>query len=680
MRLRLLHRRLALVMALAALVAFLAGTGLDAPAAVPALVALVAGLFWQPAPALGRRLERLGVALAVALAARATYHVAALPEDVVIPMADLLLLLLAMESIKSLESGTDTRIYALSFALLIASTAYRPGVLFALAFIAYVAAVILALIVGQLRRQSERHGAAELPLTRGFLLRMAALSGPVVAMSAVLFLAFPRVSRGWAARVHHAETIVGFDEQVSLAAYGSRIYPNPEIVLRVEFPDGRPADPAHLYWRGRSYDRFDGVRWSRSADLPRALAPSGWYWQRWGGPVQRQDIYAVPLEAQVLFGLHPMVRLVPHGPIRPSLDNAGDVTYVGSGEPVYTAFSLAGRPTPSALRLAPDGAPPADGYYLRLPGLPARVKRLADSLTAGASDRYDRVEAVRSWLRTRFGYTLELPRTPREATLDYFLFERRRGHCEYFSTALAVLLREEGIPARNVNGFAGGEWNQLGDYLAVTQNHAHSWVEVWFPGFGWVPFDATPAAAGATAAAAGGWLWPLRFGFDALEHRWGKWVLDYDLADQFRLVRRATAAFRRAPSDAPAGGGWPDRLLPWVLGAAAALVLFWALRFRRRGLPEASRLYLRLRRSYGRAGFETGGQATPPLAFLARLSAAGAPGLPNARVAVGLYLRARFRGDPIGAEGLGRMRAEVAAARRALRAGRRGAAGARGAA
>jgi hypothetical protein len=99
--------------------------------------------------------------------------------------------------------------------------------------------------------------------------------------------------------------------------------------------------------------------------------------------------------------------------------------------------------------------------YLQLPPLAGRITQLADSLVRGRITTADKVRAVEEYLRP-FTYTIVLPASSREATLEHFLFERREGHCEYFSTAMAILLRAMGVPARNVNGFLGGEWNNFG--------------------------------------------------------------------------------------------------------------------------------------------------------------------------------------------------------------------------
>ena len=143
------------------------------------------------------------------------------------------------------------------------------------------------------------------------------------------------------------------------------------------------------------------------------------------------------------------------------------------------------------------------------------------------------------WLHT-FHYTRLLPSSADETSLEYFLFERKAGHCEYFSTAMVVLLRNIGIHARNVNGFLGGEWNRVGNYLVVTQNEAHSWVEVWFPEYGWVAFDPTPSGI-AQGEVPSSWYWPGRVFLDGLQHRWNHWVINYSVDEQagiFASLRR----------------------------------------------------------------------------------------------------------------------------------------------
>jgi transglutaminase-like putative cysteine protease len=645
-RLARLHRRLAVLMGLAGLLAFAAGAGFEPLSALVAGAALVSALFWQPSRAVSARLEPVWLPVAALLVVRALWHVFFVGDDVVIPVVDLLLLLLCAESLRSLDAPNDPRMYALSFALLLAATAYRPGVIFALAFVSYVALATVTLTLGHLRRKAERHGVLDPPLDRALVGASAGLGTVVLAMSALVFVAFPRVSRGWAGRGElPVVSVAGFSETVSIGEFGSQIYANPQIVLRVEFPDGQPADVQQLYWRGRTYDRFDGTRWSRSYPMPPSSAPASWYRERWQPPMFRQHIYAAPLESKVLFAVHPVLRIDADRRMQALFDNAGDYVYWGAAAPDYTAWSMSAPPSPDDLRGAEGGFLPGRNRYLQLPQLSDAVRALADSLTAGAETRYDQVMAIQRHLRS-FTYTLELPRTAAQARLEYFLFQRRAGHCEYFSTAMVVLLRTLGIQSREVNGFRGGEWSQFGDYLAVTQNQAHSWVEVWFPNHGWVTFDPTPGGAGSTTEAIA-WYWPGRFLFDALQHRWNKWVLDYNVEIQGSFLDR----LRRWSEDGLVRPATPGQKPDWMWWGLATLVLALggaAWGFARRGAahPYETRQYLRLVEICRRAGV-VGRDAVAPLELVEALERRAHPAAVPARRVVELYLRSRFGAEPL---------------------------------
>jgi transglutaminase-like putative cysteine protease len=668
-----LHRRLATALSLTALLAFAGGAGFEPIASLAAGVVLLAVLIHPPGQVAGERFERLLGPLAVLLLIRVLAHLFVLGGDVVIPVVDLLLLLLCGETLRPPDATNEVRIYALSFALLLAATAYRPGVVFAAAFVAYVMLASLTVPVGIVRRKATQYGVRHPRVGGRFVFASLALSLVTLASSVVVFLIFPRASEAGPGRGEVlARSVAGFSDQVSIGEHGSSIYANPEVVLRVEFPEGRPPNLLGLHWRGRSYDRFDGVRWTRSSGIRPSAAPTNWYERRWGGPLIRQDIYAAPLDVRVLFALHPLVEIDPRPGIQPMFDNVGDYSYWGGGSPAYTATSVYGRPSADSLRAAETGFMPDRERYLQLPRLPDRIHALADSLTRDLETRYDRVQAIEDWLTGTFGYTRDLPVTARQATLDHFLFERRAGHCEYFSTAMVVLLRSVGIHARNVNGFLGGRWNDLGPYLAVTQNEAHSWVEVWFPGYGWVTFDPTPGGSG-SGAEASGWLWPGRFLLDGLQHRWGKWVLDYSLTEQTGALRRLSrlldASRAPAPSareSSPGSGGAPWLWITLTL-AAGLWALMRAGRIGRLGIrrPE-SLVYLKLVRAARRAGAIDERQVTP-LGLVHEL-ARHTPGTaePAARL-VRLYLEARFSPRALESDARREMVAALGGVRRALR-------------
>jgi hypothetical protein len=202
--------------------------------------------------------------------------------------------------------------------------------------------------------------------------------------------------------------------------------------------------------------------------------------------------------------------------------------------------------------------------YLQLPALDARVPQLATQITSSANNDYDKSAAIENYLRTRFGYTLQLPRTKEEDPIANFLFVRKQGHCEYFASAMAVMLRSLGIPSRVVNGFHSDEFNDITGSYVVRAKNAHSWVEAYFPGYGWQTFDPTPP--GALSSGRHGWG-RLALYVDALSSFWRDWIVSYDTSHQFTLGQAAISGSRSVLVDSR----------KWALEKYAAM-LRWARR------------------------------------------------------------------------------------------------------
>ena len=110
--------------------------------------------------------------------------------------------------------------------------------------------------------------------------------------------------------------------------------------------------------------------------------------------------------------------------------------------------------------------------------------------TRGATSAYDKAVAVENYLRDSFTYSTQVPTVPPDRDwVEYFLFESKQGYCDYFATAMVILLRTQGVPARIAAGFAPGDLDESTGVSTVRENHAHSWVEVYFPRYGWILFE-----------------------------------------------------------------------------------------------------------------------------------------------------------------------------------------------
>ncbi len=152
---------------------------------------------------------------------------------------------------------------------------------------------------------------------------------------------------------------------------------------------------------------------------------------------------------------------------------------------------------------------------------------------ARARRRTTKPSRLENYLRSHYAYNLNLTGKPGDDPLAHFLFETHAGHCEYFASAMAIMLRTLGIPTREVNGFLPGEYNDLGEDYIVRASDAHSWVEVYFPGTGWMTFDPTPPGA----EYAGGFFSRLGQYMDWFELSWNEWVINYDFIHQILLAQ-----------------------------------------------------------------------------------------------------------------------------------------------
>ncbi len=198
------------------------------------------------------------------------------------------------------------------------------------------------------------------------------------------------------------------------------------------------------------------------------------------------------------------VAFAPDAPLRFSmpteLDTRGDpndVATVRLDTPIqqnqqYTVVSAISTATNQQLRSAGEDYPQwVQDRYLQLPRtVPRRVVDLAHDVTNGAPDGFDKAIAIESYLRNNFTYTTHVdPVPPDQDWVDYFLFQSKQGYCDYFATAMTVMLRAEGVPARVASGFAPGDFDQSTGVSIVRENHAHSWVEAYFPRYGWITFE-----------------------------------------------------------------------------------------------------------------------------------------------------------------------------------------------
>lgn len=410
----------------------------------------------------------------------------------------------------------------------------------------------------------------------------------IFAVAALVFFLLPRVSAGYLS-VHAMgnDLTTGFSDRVELGRIGE-IQQSQTVVMHFQI-DKNALGGYPVKLRGVALNDFDGRIWKNTANkihlnrdkdghfvLPPQLGDS-----RPQGTIHYR-VTMEPILSDVFFLLATPSSL--QGNYRAiSEDEAGDVFDLDQEHPVtrYEADStLHFRPSPRS-SVAAAGYPPVIlSTYLQLPPvLDPRIAALARAITAKARTPLEQALVMENYLRLHYTYTLEMSSAVTRDPIAAFLFVRRRGHCEYFASAMAVMLRSIGIPSRVVNGFAGGEFNPLSSRYVIRASDAHSWVEAYIPGEGWTEFDPTPAGSGGHDQ----WSRAMLY-LDAMGSFWRDWVVNYDLAHQLRLTENASRGSREIVAHAQS---WArsryERMLAWArraedkLGETGVKLGLWTL-------------------------------------------------------------------------------------------------------
>jgi protein-glutamine gamma-glutamyltransferase len=590
MRFAVAHKVATYLMVGCAYVALIAGGGVPPVIALGGLLGLIASWWWEP-PLVKFEKWSLPWTIGSIVALVYTVMTAVVSADFLGVGAQFLVWLIVAKAFNRRAARDWQQMYLLAFLMLVAGSVLNPDLTYGLCFLGFVITSTWALTLFHLRREMEdnllvKHAADRAServevrrildsrriVNARFFLGTGALSFGVFLGAALVFLALPRVGIGFFLKGRGGLTLTGFSDGVKLGGHGL-IKNDATVVMRVEIGSHWGSrDAEEIHWRGVAFDRYDHGQWSRLSSAPRTrqTLEDGQARDRrfllWDGPAMptaaidllqtqlvKQDIWLDPLDSDVLFGASTprIVEYVHTLRPRKNLVERNDEVRLDHGSTVhYQVWSQLARPAPELLRTATGNLPAGYEVYLQLPPeITRRTRDLARSITAGRTTEYDKAQAIKEWLIANLSYTLVLADPGRQEPVDFFLFDRKKGHCEYFASAFAVLARAVAIPTRQVNGFLGGEWNEYQGYVAVRAGDAHSWDEVYFPGAGWVTFDATPPGD-VDELGRGGTGWTARLGrfLDTLRFQWNKWVIEYDLASQLALFKQVGGALGNAAS------------------------------------------------------------------------------------------------------------------------------------
>lgn len=441
-----------------------------------------------------------------------------------------------------------------AFAALLAASIISSSLSYLVFLCLFLAAAIAALASEEILRsqtglKTVGGGALRLPARLARLTAVSSLA--VLTLTGALFFFLPRTAR--AAFEHLLKPSArssGFAPEVLLGQVGE-IRRQTATVFHARFLDRRVST---LKWRATALGEFDGWRWySSQAREGRALRPAE-------GLVKLLDDDQLRLP-----GRRFTYEVLLHNTNSDWLFLAGKPEYLRVTTPLVIESAATGYRVPLGAgegfryvvhATLPDSRtstplPPDErNFYLRLPVVDPRVIELARQITAGARSDADRAARIEAWLLGNFRYSLEALDHEVDDPLAYFLLDGRRGHCEYFASAMAVLLRAVWVPSRVAVGYREGSYNSLTGWHVVRASDAHSWVEAWIDGRGWTEFDPTPPDPETAAAT----LWDrISLWSDALGIFWQEWVLGYDLDRQLSLAMQVDQSRRRF-----AWARWPE--------------------------------------------------------------------------------------------------------------------------
>ncbi len=511
------------------------------------------------------------------------------------------------------------------------------------------------------------------------------LSAALVVLGAIpFFVFFPRLRQpyilGSISAPGGVTQTAGFDDSFGLNTIG-RTRLSRGVALRYRYVGEAPPWASHRF-KAATYSRFDGRRWRRTAarsdNVTRrtdgffhlADERPRWWIDIWR-PGQLGPELVLPVETTYIDAPAPFLVIGDDGVVRLPAERGATTAYRAG---VNT------RPV-----LAPDGARSRRQVELDPGGITPRIAALAEEVM-GEGDIRERVKRLESYLRgADFTYTLDVGNLTGEAPIERFLFETRRGYCEYFATSMILMLRSQGIPARLVAGFLGSEKNPIEEYYIVREENAHAWVEADLPGSGWVVLDPTPGVLGEAGESAGVMSF-LSQAYDYLVFRWDRYVLTYGFNDQVGLFVRFRTAWRewwdglapeiKAPEPEqrrepePQVGPVDNELgveFDWVRAAplAGLLVLFVLWLLARRPIDPV-RAYQALRRALERGG-EPPVPSTPPLEIADRLVSRYPAAAYETQRVIDLYLRDSFEGETLSPEELAELQDRLRQAKRKYR-------------
>ncbi len=447
------------------------------------------------------------------------------------------------------------QLFLLSLLQFLAASTMTNKLFFGFAVVIFLISATWALILLHLKYQMKDLGAAtthnKIVDLRFFLLTNSVAVAAFI-ITILIFFIIPRFGIGFMQKKSDDRLRTsGFTERIDLGDIGPIKLDN-TIVMRVRIPDYNDSLKDRIYWRGVTFNFYDGRSWSNK--LVQKFSPKindrGEFTIHEGSGEGGlyQEIILEPLDTTVIFGASHIIRLSGKLPsIKEDLMGSVYIPYASFSRLQYSVYSKIDLILKEDMELESASYPVfINKFYLQIPDGSEEAGDLARRVSSGSKTITGKIDAIERYLKTNYRYTLDVKPHGEKNPIEDFLFVQKAGYCEYYATAMVVMLRSIGIPARLVTGFLQGEWNEIGGYFTVRQKDAHSWVEAYLPRSGWVTFDPTPAILIEDQRTA---LSLLSKYIDSIRLRWDRYIINYSLKDQTEAIRKTREKIRSMEGD-----------------------------------------------------------------------------------------------------------------------------------
>lgn len=523
----------------------------------------------------------------VAVASIVYWGIQVTRADVATPVVKVLIVLLVVRLLTPKESRDYLQVFVLALFVLAGASLVSLDLGLGFGFLTYLVLMVFCVTLGLVMLTvfvTDRRLA--LPRRDLYQLVKVSLIMPVVSLvlMVVFFFVLPRTRHPlWSFLNPAGQAKSGIAESVQPGTY-ARISAADGLAFRAEVEELAPED---LYWRALVLNKPEGATWVREERPHERSAIVN------SKRAVKVTVYSEPRADRYLISLD-----------RPSLLTG--VRLNGSGDGVYVARNSLGRSfklnglSHIGADLSVTGLVDQE-FYLSVPEqVSDRMRRLGKEILRSSSSKQERIAELAEFFRTQELVYAQDDLPGGSDPIDSFLFDKKRGYCEFFASAYVTMARLAGVPARLVGGYFGGEYNRFGGYYLVTEDTAHVWVEVLTEKNHWVRIDPSQWAINAASALGDrqrSSLNALQKMIDSLNYRWTQSILLFDFARQVEFLSETREQFRRLDT--------PDvefRLGYWLVGVGGILVVIVLVRYSKRVSPEEYLLELfrsRLRKRFG---------------------------------------------------------------------------------